>query len=376
MCHACLIIAAAVAGAAVLWTVPVSASPVRSASFSCALANSPIELSICSDEKTSSADGAMAAAYGDALAKVSPNGRLALRDSQRAFLRYVADLCRPGGRPLDADRNPFRWTIQAQPSDSVLVSQCLAQQFEKRAAYLRVSVLPVGGHMFLVTEYHRVRAAAPVQVGALTVHDVVTETKSLIQIDAPKSEAEVNWNQASQDWLDDTMDSPNSETENHNFEAEELDVDARMELVSASPDVIVVQMGVSTYWKGRPHPQWQREARIWSLPLGRRLAPSDFLDADKPWDRALTAVAQANLKSTVDPPNNTFLGKIASIDNIDHWRLTPAGIEIVFDPYELGGYLSAAKSLLPWSEVRPYLRRDAPFDPASLREPPTPPEKP
>jgi len=357
--------AAALAGAA--WTAPIWACPAHAASFSCALAKSPMEVAICSDDKVSKADGAMAGAYQDALAKLSPNGRITLRDSQRNFLRYVTDLCGPGGRPLDADRNPWRWAKGSRPSDPVLVGQCLAEQFAKRASDLRGAVLPVGGHVFLVTEYHRVRAAAPLQVGDITVHDVVTETKSLIQIDAPKSKAEADWNQASKDWLDDTMDSPNSETENHNFEAEELDVDARMELVSASPELIVVQMGVSTYWKSRAHPQWQREVRNWSLPLGRALKPDDFLDANKPWDRALTAVAQANLKSAVDPPDDALAGKISSIDNIDHWRLTPAGLEIVFDPYELGGYLSAAKTSVPWSAIRPLMRPDAPFDPAALQ---------
>jgi hypothetical protein len=54
---------------------------------------------------------------------------------------------------------------------------------------------------------------------------------------------------------------------------------------------------------------------------------------------------------------------------LETFQITPAGMRAVFDPYELAGYLSSAKALLPWTLLRPYLRKAPAFDPARLEVP-------
>ncbi len=73
------------------------------------------------------------------------------------------------------------------------------------------------------------------------------------------------------------------------------------------------------------------------------------------------------MKSVVEPAQTEF-ASIQTIDKPYDWQILPEGLAVEFGQYELGGYLSAAESILPWNEIRPYLRKDLPFDPAKLQK--------
>jgi uncharacterized protein YecT (DUF1311 family) len=112
----------------------------HAASFDCARAKTPIEQAICSDPATSVADGTMGRLYEAAYARLSPAGEVLFRDSQRSFLRYAKDLCRPGAVPLDAAARSWRWHGKPTPGNAAVVAQCLSEVFDKRSKALARAV--------------------------------------------------------------------------------------------------------------------------------------------------------------------------------------------------------------------------------------------
>ena len=54
----------------------------------------------------------------------------------------------------------------------------------------------------------------------------------------------------------------------------------------------------------------------------------------------------------------------------NHARIGPHGITWSFEPYELGGYVSAGDATVSWSALKPYLRRQLPFAIDKIRSAP------
>lgn len=356
-----------------------AASSADAASFDCERAKAPMEVAICSDPKASTSDVAMAKSYAAALAKLSPPGQAAMRESQRAFLRYAETLCQPGKRPLDAENTLFTMSFSDQqtPSNARMVADCISKAFSERAARLDDAVEMAAGKTFFETTQYKVRAVQRIDHmpdKEYVHHETVSRIASLVQIDRPASPSDIAWNAAMQDWLADMIWEAEGDTEGPrpaedvSFPTSMTDVEAAISISSASADVIAATGGVSTYWKGAAHPNWSGAHQIWSLGMGRMLTSADIFSPAKPWATDLAPVVQARLVG-IEGSTPADFGKIDSIDQISFWDIGPEGILLVYSPYVLGGYLSSATALLPWPLLKPYLRKDMPFNPAALEVP-------
>ena len=60
----------------------------------------------------------------------------------------------------------------------------------------------------------------------------------------------------------------------------------------------------------------------------------------------------------------------------DRASIGPDGITWFFDPYELGGYVSAGSATIGWPALRPYLRPELPFAIGEVRKAPDTDRKP
>jgi hypothetical protein len=132
-------------------------------------------------------------------------------------------------------------------------------------------------------------------------------------------------------------------------------VEVSEDVTSASADIVSVNVGTSFYVAVRSF--------IWSRRLHRLLTQTDLFAV--PPDRALRRLAQSNFDNrdnlqNPDDPNGIPL-------DWDHASIGPDGITWSFEPYELGGYLSAGEATVSWSALRPYLRRKLPFAIAAIR---------
>lgn len=142
-------------------------------------------------------------------------------------------------------------------------------------------------------------------------------------------------------------------------------MDVTQDVVAASNDLVSVRLGTAYYEAGMAHPQSEGGGTLmWSRRLRRPLAQDDVFV--RPPDRALRRIALArfdnseNLQNPDDPDGIPLRWERASIG--------PAGITWWFDPYELGGYLSAGSATIGWRALKPYLRDDLPFAIDAIRE--------
>jgi hypothetical protein len=146
-------------------------------------------------------------------------------------------------------------------------------------------------------------------------------------------------------------------------------LDVSESVIAASPDIVSVVTEASTYEAGTPHPQSNADKGrcfIWSRRLHRPLAENDVFAV--PPDRALRRLALSrfgNRDALQDPDDSDGLPL-----SWDHASIGPAGIAWSFGPYELGGYLSGGSAMIPWSALKPYLRRDLPFAIGAIRAAP------
>jgi hypothetical protein len=138
-------------------------------------------------------------------------------------------------------------------------------------------------------------------------------------------------------------------------------------VLAASPDLVSASIGSSFYISGMPHPNTQGDEYVnWSRRLHRPLRQKDVLCRTP--DRALRRLAQ----SRFDNPEG--LQNASDTDGIplawDHASIGPEGITWSFDPYELGGYLSAGGATIRWRSLKPYLCRRLPFVIGAIRKAP------
>jgi len=303
--------------------------------------------------------------YKTASARLSPAGRALFRESQRSFLRYAIDLCRPGAVPLNAAGRSWHWHGKPAPTNAAVVTQCLAEVFDKRNRALGQAVTALGGRVFFTTMRYRVRPAHQDDDDNQAQPDAVTEIKALVQIDRPRSHAERNWNRA----MTNLIEKPEGAgvVEAVTIDDDDVDVSVAMSLVSASPNLIATRIDLSNYFKGHAHPQSAHWNQNWSLPLGRLLTKDDVFDGSKPWSAALAVEAEAHFVGYGTEKPETPITEIGDSDT--QWAFTNEGLRIGYDPYSLGSYLSGGNTVIPWAALAPFLRRPLPFDPARLIEP-------
>ncbi len=167
-------------------------------------------------------------------------------------------------------------------------------------------------------------------------------------------------------YLGDTRDS----TETFETSNSAGSVDVGEDVVAASPDIVSVSMGTSSYFAGMGHPNYEGNKHlVWSRRLNRILTQEDVF-AVAP-DRALRQLAL----SVFD--NRASLEPLDMSDGLpldwDHATIGPEGITWSFGPYELGGYLSGGDATISWAVLGPYLRRNLPFVIDAIRKAPAQP---
>ena len=125
--------------------VPIASSPA--ASFDCGKARSDRERTICSNPGLSQTDERLDAAYVADLAKLSPGGKVALRDEERAWLRSLDASCLPP-------------PVKARAAAGYRTA-CLVEAFGKRQVILARAVFSAGPYVFRVHHEEAVFGPAP-----------------------------------------------------------------------------------------------------------------------------------------------------------------------------------------------------------------------
>lgn len=320
------------------------ATPV--ASFDCAKAGTDAERTICADPVLARADAAMAAAYERSMAALSRVGRVALRAEQRTFLAFDERECRPGGLVFlnSGDGKPQSF------------AHCLLLAFWGRTRELTDAVRLAGGLRFFTSHRSRMVHTAPSDDGNLP--PVYAEAVTLVQIDAARTPAEQAWNErvrrSVREWLRDGGPDAFSASNGPG------DTGVEVTVASASSELVSAIIGIGGY-SGGAHPHYSSATLNWSLRLGRPITAADlFVDPGAPALRRLvTAHYGAGGYTTHDGCDAPVVAK-------SKFTVSRTGVTFTFDSYELGGYPCSGGSELSWRDLRPFLKRLLPFDPARL----------
>lgn len=308
-------------------------SPAFAASYDCSIAKTPQEKLICSDPELSELDGKVGRAYASALKSLSAEGQKVLTQDERDWLRYIRSTC-----------------SDAEAGQQV---SCLTSAYKGRVAELNSTGAKIGPFVFgRVDVFHDGRPNG------------VSTQISYPQIDSPKTPTTTAWNQeiakAAQDQS--FCDAPGEATMSYR-------------VAMASMKLISVEFSEGTYCHGTPHGysgSWSSTLLL--SPEIRPLKLEDILDFSKPWQNFLNGWATDYIRHHVEnkyfdgipmctewsdarcPIDENVVQQIAS--SFNSWSVTRTGLDFVYQPgpHALGVHVIET----PWSELKPYLRQDAP----------------
>src|SRR5262245_45930001 len=129
------------------------------------------------------------------------------------------------------------------------------------------------------------------------------------------------------------------------------------EVTNASKDFISVLFSFYEY-AGGAHPNTTTESFNYDL---NRNAPVRLADLFTPNSNYLKVISDYSVRELkkLDTVTNAEDGAGPKIENFHSWNITPAGLKITFDPYQVGPYVAGAHVVVvPYSVLKPIIKPD------------------
>jgi hypothetical protein len=129
------------------------------------------------------------------------------------------------------------------------------------------------------------------------------------------------------------------------------------EITAANKDFISVLFSFYEYLGGA-HPNTIPESFNYDL---NRNAPVSLADLFTPNSNYLKVISDYAIKELkkLDTVSGVENGAGPKIENFHSWNITPAGLKITFDPYQVGPYAAGEhKVVVPYSVLKPIIRQD------------------
>jgi hypothetical protein len=129
------------------------------------------------------------------------------------------------------------------------------------------------------------------------------------------------------------------------------------EVTAANKDFISVLFSFHEYLGGA-HPNTITESFNYDL---NRNAPVSLADLFTPNSNYLKVISDYAIKELkkLDTVSGVENGAGPKIGNFHSWNITPTGLKITFDPYQVGPYAAGAHEVLvPYSVLKPIIRQD------------------
>ena len=299
----------------------------EAASFDCKKAKTEVEKTVCADPQLSAWDEKLAETYRAALAKLSPEGQRLLREGQREWLKDLSKSCAAGSA----------------------VRLCIETAYKDRLRELSSKMVQVGEYLFIRVDLARWEACT----GGDGQPRSYEERVSYLRIEAPSTEATAQWNAQRKRSLGTKRHcDPNSESDTHDSAISDIEVvDGTIVMITSSTSECCETFRYS-YGTGSTQ----------IVDLSRGLDPlnaDDFFASDSGWQTFLAQRSEEDLKRQA-PKNPIMDGVVIEIaSDPANWTLGAKDLSISFPPGSIGGY--SFEVSIPWTELKPYLRPDAPF---------------
>lgn len=304
-------------------------SHAEAASFDCKKAKSEVEKVICSDENLSDLDERIAAAYHNALSKLSPEGQRILRDGQRRWLKTLPKGC------------------YYAPTD---LRECLERAYRERLGDLSLAAVRVGKYLFSRVDLYDVTS----DMNSDGAPNIYNYHSAYPRIDSPVTAETRQWN------LDNQQSGSfigECEGEGGTGGSEE----SGYSIEQTGKTSLQFTFFNHYYCNGMAHGQGQ----TWfvNVDVARSLGPLiavDLFNNDTEWQDFLVQRSLEKLKHEVpDVSSKTDIVKEV-VSNSENWAIDKKGLLIIFASYTIDGYPSY-DVLVPWADLKPYLRPDAPI---------------
>jgi uncharacterized protein len=316
------------AGLLVLGAMPMA----EAASFDCARASTPVEEAICSNPELSRRDEVLAKAYATALGGLSDKAKARVQSGQRAWLDYAALVC-------TTDAKPFTEGLTDEQQ------ACLGTVYRGRINDLEQSRMQGDWRFYPVTSYELVDDPDPD-----AFQGVATK-----QISSPRIDDDSEMAAAFNQLMDDADDRAQPDPEGEDYRTSDTVEATTVENVNTHR----ISLKTTSYWMGHgaAHGNYAITYVHFLTEEARPMEAADLFTGDG-WEAALGQLALDELDRTVEggiwDESRADVPKAAA--DPSRWNLTDAGLEIVFQPYEVTAYAAGAPTItIGWDRLADYL---------------------
>ncbi|MBD0373802.1 MAG: DUF3298 domain-containing protein [Pyrinomonadaceae bacterium] len=150
-------------------------------------------------------------------------------------------------------------------------------------------------------------------------------------------------------------------------------LDAGYTIEHQSADLISVSFGFSTYYAGAAHPNRHTLVLNYDLKAGRTLTLADLFNPRSGYMQTISAYTIRDLKKQLGPsPDTEWIERGAgpASENYKNWTITPKGLNIMFDPYQVASYAEGSHLVvIPYSALRSVINTEGPLGPLAQRSP-------
>jgi hypothetical protein len=127
-------------------------------------------------------------------------------------------------------------------------------------------------------------------------------------------------------------------------------IEGEIEATLIAPSLVSLHGNLSVYHSGAAHPNPQVFVRTIDLAADSYISPADFWMPSTDYPSVLRGIASF----TYDP---NLPGLAPTAFNYKHQALTPSGVRVVFDPYQVApGAAGAPHVLAQWAKIEAYIR--------------------
>ena len=124
----------------------------------------------------------------------------------------------------------------------------------------------------------------------------------------------------------------------------------------ATPNLVSLTFGVSTYYEGAAHPNHHTIAFNYDITAGRALAIKDLFKPGSNYMKVISDYTIAELKKKFAPDADEEWiqrGAGANEENYKSWNITKRGLLVTFDPYQVAYYAAGPQEVtIPYSVLR------------------------
>lgn len=152
------------------------------------------------------------------------------------------------------------------------------------------------------------------------------------------------------------------------------DFEAAYAIELAASDLVSIRFGISSFYEGAAHPQHNTLVFNYDLKSGKRLKLSDLFKANSNYLPLISDYAVKALRKELSPdPDLDWIqsGAGPKEENYNNWNITPKGLQVTFDPYQVASYAQGEHVVvIPFSVLKDVIEQDSPLARITSRQSP------